>query len=128
MSRFKSGGIGLFVKVNLSQYGKVNKAKHSKMLLWFTINCSNTHCYENKRSTVDFYIPLINSKYAHDDPYMELLCEMIRCCPNPNYELLMGAYFIEKCGYEYAESIDILNNFSLNNIPLCTDNSGFPKI
>ena len=38
MVRFKSGGIGLFVKDTYSRYISVDKSKCSKLVLWLTIN------------------------------------------------------------------------------------------
>lgn len=68
---------------------------------------------------------------------MELQREMITCCTNSKYVILMGDFnsrsgtmnaFINvetgKSGYRYLndESIDIINNPDLDNIPLCRIN------
>ena len=82
------------------------------------------------------YIPLVNSKYASDDPYSELQREILRYCPNSKQIILLGDFnsrsgektdyvFIDElisdqCGLDELvdENNAIVELFSANNVPL----------
>ena len=122
-----------------SRYISVDKSKCSKVVLWLTINSSITACKETINVGI-VYIPPCNSKYAAGEPYIELQQELARYCQNSNHVILMGDfnsrtglkddysvvdhYFTEQFGLECIEneSIEILNNFQVNNTSLSRSN------
>ena len=61
MARIKSGGIGLFVKDTFSSYINIDKAKCSKLVLWFTINRYITTCNENINVGIVFHHIILNT-------------------------------------------------------------------
>ena len=66
LSRYRSGGIVLLVKENISKYIKTEKVSPSKLILWFTISSKITCFNENIHCGV-VYIP----PYAHDEPFID---------------------------------------------------------
>ena len=83
LSRYRSGGIVLLVKENISKYIKTEKVSPSKLILWFTISSKITCFNENIHCGV-VYIPPISSKYAHDEPFIELVRKILRYCNDSN--------------------------------------------
>lgn len=100
LSRRKSGGIALFVKRKLAQYVIDDNNSKSKLVKFFTIS---KHLYRNfGENLADLkcgivYLPPASSKYAHDDPFIELQSEQTRYCPNSEHILLLGDYN-SRCG------------------------------
>lgn len=91
LARRKSGGIVLLVKNKIAQYVKVDSSRQSKLVLWFSVS----HQILNLVKDVDFgvvYIPPHGSKYANDDPYMELQRELLRYCPSSDQIVLFGDF------------------------------------
>lgn len=91
LPRRRSGGIVLLVKNDIAHYVKVDNHKLSKLILWFTLS----HEILNLEKDINFgvvYIPPQGSKYASDDPYMELQREILRYCPSSDQTILMGDF------------------------------------
>ena len=91
LSRYRSGGIALFVKNSISDYVKVENEFHSKLILWFIISHKITLIGEDVHCGI-VYIPPQGSKYAHEEPYNELEQEIIRYCINSTNIILMGDF------------------------------------
>ena len=139
LSRYRSGGIALFVKNSISDYIKVENEFHSKLILWFIISHKITLIGEDVHCGI-VYIPPQGSKYAHEEPYNELEQEIIRYCINSTNIILMGdfnsrsgqkddyvsigSYLSKNFGLEQLcdDFSDVLNNFELNSVPLLREN------
>ena len=139
LSRYRSGGIVLLVKENISKYIKTEKVSPSKLILWFTISSKITCFNENIHCGV-VYIPPISSKYAHDEPFIELEREILRYCNDSKRIILMGdfnartgpkndyvqpdRFLSQHCGLEQMadEGYEILNNFNISHIPFARQN------
>ena len=139
LSRYRSGGIALFVRDSISDFVKIETELHSKLILWFTISHNITLIGEDVHCGI-VYIPPQGSKYAHEEPYNELEQEIIRYCVNSKNIILMGdfnsrtgqkddyvpidSYLSKNFGLEQLcdDFTDVLNNFQLNSVPLLRDN------
>ena len=139
LSRYRSGGIALFVRDSISDFVKIENELHSKLILWFTISHKITLTGEDVHCGI-VYIPPQGSKYAHEEPYNELEQEIIRYCINSKNIILMGdfnsrtgqkddyvpidSYLSKNFGLEQLcnDFSDVLNNFQLNSVPLLRDN------
>ena len=139
LSRYRSGGIALFVRDSISDFVKIETELHSKLILWFTISHNITLIGEDVHCGI-VYIPPQGSKYAHEEPYDELEQEIIRYCINSKNIILMGdfnsrtgqqddyipidSYLSKNFGLEQLcdDFSDVLNNFQLNSVPLLRDN------
>ena len=90
LSRYRSGGIALLVKNEWLPFISVNNID-SKLTLWFTIskqimtNNEDLHC-------AIVYIPPYHSKYAHNDPYLELQNEMDKYLTRCQNIMLFGDF------------------------------------
>ena len=140
LARYRSGGIALLVKNNISDFIKIDSSPQSKLIQWFTISSLITDCNADIHCGI-IYIPPIGSKYAHEDPYTELLAEVLRYCPESKFILLMGDFnsrtgvkddFItidrhlcKTYGYEQLvdESEEIMYYFEQNQISLKRTNT-----
>ena len=80
ISRYRSGGITLIVKNELSPYIRMKKTD-SKLILWFSIS---KHLMLNNEELLCgiVYIPPHGSRYANPDPYLELQNEFDNICTN----------------------------------------------
>ena len=61
----------------------------SKLIFWLSVS----HEILNLENDIDFgvvYVPPHGSKFASDDPYMELQRKNLRRCPSSNRIILMG--------------------------------------
>ena len=128
LSRYRSGGIALFVRDSISDFVKIETELHSKLILWFTISHNITLIGEDVHCGI-VYIPPQGSKYAHEEPYNELEQEIIRYCINSKNIILMGdfnsrtgqkddyvpidSYLSKNFGLEQLcdDFSDVLNNF-----------------
>lgn len=77
ISRFSSGGIGLIVRDEILPYVKINQTKSSKLVLFFILSKQLCHLEEDIKCGI-IYIPPYGSKYATDDPYLEIQSELLR--------------------------------------------------
>ena len=91
ISRFKSGGITLIVKNEITPFIKVDKVRNSKFILLFTITQRLSHIREDIYCGI-VYVPPYGSKYATDDPYLEIQSELLRYCVDSKYMLLFGDF------------------------------------
>ena len=139
ISRHRSGGIALIVKTELLPYIKVINSK-SQLIVWFGISKLITLNNEDMYCGI-VYIPPIRSKYAHEDPYLEIQHEIERVCTNSKTLLLCGDFnsrtsnledfvhadsFINEMygNYELTrDDFEILNSFERNNIALIRVNA-----
>ena len=78
------------MKNNLSSYTTVQKIE-SKLISWFSVSL---HIIPNNDDL--FYgivcIPPYRSKFAHDDPYLELQTEIVKYISKSNNILLFGDF------------------------------------
>lgn len=94
ISRYRSGGIALLVKDTLLPYIKIDHAKSSKLILFFTIS-KTLYKFENHDEDLVcgiVYIPPQGSKYAAEDPYLELQQEIMKLCLDSKNVLLFGDF------------------------------------
>lgn len=134
VSRYRSGGITLLVKNDLSPFITVHKFE-SQLILWFSVSNKLTANSEELHCGI-VYIPPYRSKYAHNDPYLELQTEFDKYAAKSRNILLFGDFnsrtshspdyiicdkFIsENQGNDdlYRENVEILDCFDRYNIPL----------
>ena len=134
ISRHRSGGIAFLFKNELSPFITVHKAE-SKLALWFTIS-KRIILSDDELHCGIVYIPPYRSKYAPDDPYLELQNEIDKYAAKSKNVLLFGdfnsrvginrdfvvcdRYISEFQGNEelFQENTSILNYFDSYNIPL----------
>ena len=94
LSRYRSGGIALIVKECLLPYVKIDQSRKSKLILLFTIS-KEIFCRNNCTNDVIcgiVYIPPQGSKYALEDPYLEIQEEIFRYCTETKNILLFGDF------------------------------------
>ncbi|MEW8546419.1 MAG: endonuclease/exonuclease/phosphatase family protein, partial [Candidatus Thiodiazotropha sp.] len=94
LSRYRSGGIALIVKECLLPYVKIDQSRKSKLILLFTVS-KEIFCGDNCSSDVIcgiVYIPPQGSKYAIEDPYLEIQEEIFRYCTETKNILLFGDF------------------------------------
>lgn len=135
LSRRKSGGIVLLVKTELEKYVEVDFLHSSKLVLWCKISHEILSTDKDVYCGV-VYIPPIGSKYANEEPYVELQREILRKCPDNSHIILMGdfnsrtgekpdflnidEYLSDKYGLDFlqSENSEIIDHFYKNKIPL----------
>ena len=134
LSRYRSGGITLLVKLEWLPFITVHKFDN-KLILWFTISKRITANHEDLHCGV-VYIPPYHSKYAHTDPYLELQNEINKYMLNSQNIMLFGDFNSRSSSIDdfvicddficdiqgndelFKENQDILNHFDLYDIPL----------
>ena len=82
ISRYRSGGIVLLVKHKLLPYIKIKNNDGSRLVLLFTIS-KTLYKFENHGEDLEcgiVYIPPQGTKYASDDPYLEIQEEIFKYC------------------------------------------------
>ena len=139
ISRYRSGGIALFVRNELSSYIHIMK-NESKLVLWFSISKTILKTSEDLICGI-VYIPPVGSRFKHPDPYLELQREFDRFCLNSKHVLLCGdfnsrtatlndfvdydEFIFDMCGNDdlHRERDEILQLFKSNNIPLNRQNT-----
>ncbi|MCG8049047.1 MAG: reverse transcriptase family protein [Candidatus Thiodiazotropha endolucinida] len=138
MSRYRSGGIALIVKEELLPYIKIDYTRSSKLILFFTISKA-LYGFENHDEDLVcgiVYIPPHGSKYASEDPYLEIQEQLFRYCLDAKHLLLLGDFnsrsknmpdyvcidkhFSDVYGLQetYEENTCLLNIFEQYGIPL----------
>ncbi|MCG8112265.1 MAG: reverse transcriptase domain-containing protein [Candidatus Thiodiazotropha taylori] len=140
ISRYRSGGIVLLVKDTILPFIKIDHSRRSKLILFFTISKSifdmgNACNIDDIRCGI-VYIPPQCSKYAAEDPYLEIQEEIFRYCAESKNILLFGdfnsrckdlcdyiqfdSYIADMHGMRelYEENHTLLNIFQQCNIPV----------
>lgn len=90
MSRYRSGGIAILVKNELCPFITIKKIE-SKLISWFSVskkilpNNNDLYCGV-------VYIPPYRSKFAHEDPYLELQAEIDKYMLESKNILLFGDF------------------------------------
>ena len=147
ISRYRSGGIVLLVKHKLLPYIKIKNNDGSRLVLLFTIS-KTLYKFENHGEDLEcgiVYIPPQGTKYASDDPYLEIQEEIFKYCLDSKNVLLFGD-FNSRCktlpdfvridehmcdiyGLQelFQESTNALQIFDKCNIPL-SRNSADPSM
>ena len=90
MTRYRSGGIAVLVNSKFSPFIKFHENK-SSLVQWFT----NSKRLTNLESDIlcgNIYIPPYGSKYAHEDPYLEIQTEFNHYCTGSNGVIMFGDY------------------------------------
>lgn len=138
LSRYRSGGIALIVKENLLPYIKVDQSRPSKLILFFTISkvIYGFESHDDDLVCGIVYIPPQGSKYASDDPYLEIQEDIFRYCSDLKHVLLFGdfnsrckklpdfvkfdEYISDVHGLQqlYDENVNVLNYFERYDVPL----------
>ena len=90
MSRYRSGGIAVLVNSKFSPFIKFHENK-SSLVQWFTISKRLTNL-ESDILCGNIYIPPCGSKYAHEDPYLEIQTEFNHYCTGSNDVIMFGDY------------------------------------
>ena len=90
VSRYRSGGITLLIKNEISPFITVHKFE-SKLILWLTISKNIILSNEDLHCGI-VYIPPYRSKYAHDDPYLEIQKEVDKYMSKSRNILLFGDF------------------------------------
>lgn len=90
LSRYRSGGTALIVKNSVFPYIKPGKS-NSKLIQWFSISNEITNTKDNILCGI-VYIPPIGSKYASEDPYLELQHEFDNYCSRSENIVLFGDF------------------------------------
>ena len=93
LSRYRSGGIALFIKDKISSYVSIDTNTNCKLIQFFTISSKIVKLSNNEDLKCGIiYIPPSGSRYRHEDPYSELQSELFRYCENNSNILLFGDY------------------------------------
>ena len=90
LSRYRSGGITLLVRLQWLPYITVHKFD-SKLILWFTISKRIMMNHQDLQCGI-VYIPPYHSKYAHNDPDLEMLNEINKYMLNSQNIILFGDF------------------------------------
>ena len=90
ISRYRSGGITLLVKNELSSYITIQKVE-SKLITWFSVSKQILPNDDDLYCGV-VYIPPYRSKFAHVDPYLELQAEIDKYMSKSKNVLLFGDF------------------------------------
>ena len=141
-SRNRSGGIALIVKDTIVPFITIHDTKVSDLILLFTISnvITRSQTKENLKCGI-VYIPPYGSKYASEDPFLELQELIFKHCSNTNNLLIFGDFnsrsgtladyiHMDKfiCNRLGLQSLDdantnILNLFEASNIPISRNNA-----
>ena len=70
---------------------KIDQTKTSKLVLFFTLLKQLCHLEEDIKCEI-IYIPPYGSKYATDDPYLEIQSQLLRYCAESKQFLLLGDF------------------------------------
>ena len=134
LSRYRSGGITLLVKLQWLPYITVHKFD-SKLILWFTISKRIMMTHQDLQCGI-VYIPPYHSKYAHNDPYLEMQNEINKYMLNSQNIILFGDFNSRTSSLDdfvicdsficdiqgndelFMENQDVLNCFEIYDIPL----------
>jgi len=71
LSRYRSGGIALLIRDNISSYVNVNTCSNSNLVLLFTVSKELYSSNEDRKYGI-VYVPPFGSKFASNDPFFEL--------------------------------------------------------
>ena len=94
LSRYRSGDSVLIVKEHLTSFVKIDRSKKSKLILFFTLSKEmfrHKNLSEALRCGI-VYVPPLSSKYANEDPYLELQEEIFRYCTEAKNSILFGDF------------------------------------
>ena len=98
LSRYRSDGIVLVVKESLLPYFKIDQSKSSKHVLMFTIShvLFNLNYNSDDIKCGNVYIPPQGTKYAPEDPYLEIQEELYKYTED-NRNILLFWDFNSRC-------------------------------
>jgi hypothetical protein len=119
ITRYRSGGIAVFVKKEISKYITFDKHSNSNLIKFFKISkevCNTTSNEDIVCGVV--YLPPNGSKFSHNDPYFEMQNEIFRYCNDSKNIILLGD-FNSRCGNlsDYTVTDDLIcSTFELQNI------------
>lgn len=135
ISRFRSGGITLIIKNEILPYVKIDQVRNSKVVLLFTISRQLFHSTEDINCGI-IYVPPYGSRYAVDDPFLEIQSELLRYCVDSKHILLFGDFNsrtgtlsdnlkfdeniceVNNLNDLFNENNEILGKLDLYNVPL----------
>jgi len=119
LSRYRSGGIALLVKSDISPYVKIDTNSKSALIKFFRVS-NLIYKNDNNEDLICgiVYIPPSSSRYAHKDPYFEVQNEIFRFCTDSKNIMLLGD-FNSRCGnmLDHTQIDEFFSNlFELHNI------------
>ena len=120
ITRYRSGGIALIIRNKLLPYIKVLQ-NESKLVSWFLISKDLTMNNEDLYCGA-IYIPPNRSKYAHEDPYLEIQHEIDRICSNSRNILLCGDFNSRTSTLDDFVHIDNFMGDMFGNFDLINEN------
>ena len=88
ITRYRSGGIALIIRNSILSNIEILK-NESKLISWMKISKDLLLSNEDVYLGI-IYNPPYRSKYAHEDPYLEIQLELDRVCSNKKNILLCG--------------------------------------
>ena len=88
ISRYRSGGIAILVKNELYPFITIQKIE-SKLISWLAISKQILPTDDDLYCGI-VYIPPYRSKFAHDDPYLELQAEVDKYMAKSKNILMFG--------------------------------------
>ena len=133
ISRYRSGGLAIIVKASIFPYISVHE-NDSNLVQWISISKRLTHL-ESDIICGNVYIPPYGSKYAHEDPYLEIQTEYSNFSSTFRNIILLGDFnsrtsslpdfviadeFISQIQNDdllYNESMQVLNCLYKSNFP-----------
>lgn len=137
ISKNRSGGIALIVKEAISPFIKVHDTKSTDLILLFTIPKLFNRGGEYDDLTCGIvYIPPYGTKYASEDPFLEIQEQILKFCSDNSNIILFGdfnsrtnnlpdyvqvdRYISDMHGLQdlHEENINTLNNFDMYSVPL----------
>lgn len=137
ISKNRSGGIALIVKEVILPYIKVHDTKSSDLILLFTLSKLFHRGGQFEDLTCGIvYIPPYGTKYASEDPFLEIQEHILKICSDNSNIILFGdfnsrtsnlpdyvqvdRYISDMHGLQelHEENINTLNNFEMYNVPL----------
>ena len=115
ISRYRSGGTAFIIRNNLLNHITFGKSK-SKLIQWLIID-KRVFNSDHDIFCANLYIPPIGTKYASDDPYLEIQNELFENCRNLNYLIIFGD-FNSRTGQsaDYTITDDFISNIQDDSI------------
>ena len=121
ITRYRSGGIALIIRNDILTNIEILK-NESKLISWMKISKNLLNLNDDLYLGV-IYNPPYRSKYAVEDPYLEIQHEFDRVCSNRNNVLLCGDFNSRtSTSDDYIRADYFMNDF-FGNFELMTENN-----
>ena len=134
ISRYRSGGTAYLIRNSFNEYIIMHESE-SKLIQWIRISKHITKT-DNDVYCGNVYIPPQGTKFASQDPYLEIQSELVKYYNNMNYIMLVGDFnsrsgalpdytiadeFLSRIhddNFLQTENAQIISTFEQCNIPL----------